>query len=351
MSKTTSILVASAALAAFAVAGAGTPKTATAQEVKGPEITLKFSTWGKRRAFTEGIETQSKIAKEKTGGNLNIKIFYGEQLSESRENLDNIKAGAIEMAQFCASYHPGKNPALMVLDLPFLPIKDPRVEIAVHEAVYNHPIAIKEMKAWNAKIIMSSILPQYEFLGVGDPPLKLENWKGMTVRALGGLGEAMEKLGAVKVTPPATEVFKGLETGTIRAVSLPFTYSHVAYGLDQIADWFTSNMSPGSVNCPTVIALDVWNDLPRDYQSLILSTKEPAYEKLIESYAASDKKNLPMFRKKMKEIKYSDETLAHFREIAAKPVWDEWVARNKDKFDAQALLDLVLKTADEASKK
>src|SRR3546814_6229569 len=88
------------------------------------------------------------------------------------------------MAQFCASYHPGKNPALMVLDLPFLPIAEPRVEIAVHEAVYNHPIAIKEMKAWNAKIIMSSILPQYEFLGVGDPPLKLEDWKGMTVRAL-----------------------------------------------------------------------------------------------------------------------------------------------------------------------
>src|SRR3546814_4912495 len=72
------------------------------------------------------------------------------------------------------------------------------------------------------------------------------------------------------------------------------------------------------------------------YQSLILATKEPAYEKLIESYAAADKKNLPIFRKKMKEIKYDDKTLAHFREVAAKPVWDEWVARNKDKFDSQA---------------
>src|SRR3546814_13799534 len=79
-------------------------------------------------------------------------------------------------------------------------------------------------------------------------------------------------------------------------------------------------MSPGTVNCPTVIGLDVWNDLPRDYQSLILATKEPAYEKLIESYAAADKKNLPIFRKKMKEIKYDDKTPDRKSDVKGKKV-------------------------------
>ena len=32
--------------------------------------------------------------------------------------------GAFESAMFCASYHPGKNAPLNVLDLPFLPVKD-----------------------------------------------------------------------------------------------------------------------------------------------------------------------------------------------------------------------------------
>ena len=34
-----------------------------------------------------------------------------------------------------------------------------------------------------------------------------------------------------------------------------------------------------------------------------------------------------------------------FREVAGQPVWDDWVAANKDQFDAQAVLDLVLSLA------
>ena len=40
---------------------------AYAQEVQGPKVAWKFNVWGKRRAFTEGIETISKIVSEKTG--------------------------------------------------------------------------------------------------------------------------------------------------------------------------------------------------------------------------------------------------------------------------------------------
>jgi len=38
-------------------------------------------------------------------------------------------------------------------------------------------------------------------------------------------------------------------------------------------------------------------------------------------------------------------TLSEFRKTAGKPVWDAWVDANKDKFDAQALLDLIFETA------
>ena len=37
--------------------------------------------------------------------------------------------------------------------------------------------------------------------------------------------------------------------------------------------------------------------------------------------------------------------LSEFRKTAGKPVWDAWVDANKDKFDAQALLDLIFETA------
>jgi hypothetical protein len=37
--------------------------------------------------------------------------------------------------------------------------------------------------------------------------------------------------------------------------------------------------------------------------------------------------------------------------VAGKPVWDQWVAENKDKFDAQGLIDLALTTAKEVKAK
>jgi TRAP-type C4-dicarboxylate transport system substrate-binding protein len=335
------------AMLALGVAGS-TP--ALAQEVQGPKINWKYNVWGKRRAFTEGVETLAQIVSDKTGGNFKIKIYYGDQLGGKKQNLDNLKAGVLDMAQICSSYHPGKNPALTVLNLPFLPIKNPDVEAEVHEAVYQHPIVKKQlMEKWNVFALMSSLLPQYEFLGKGDPPMNLDGFKGMSVRALGGLGDAMEKLGARKNTVTATEVYTAIDRGTVNAVSFPFTYAHVAYKIDEVADWYTTNLSPGTVDCPTVVSLDSWNALPKQYQDLIIETKKPAYKALKAAYKKADEKNLPKFAAQMQAIEYSDEQLAKFREVGGAPVWHDWVNQHKGEFDAQGLLDHVMTTATRAN--
>lgn len=337
----------SVALLALGVAGAS---PALAQEVQGPKVSWKYNVWGKRRAFTEGVETVAKYVSDKTGGNFTIKVYYGDQLGGKKQNLDNLKAGVFEIAQICSSYHPGKNPALTVLNLPFLPIKNPDVEAEVHEAVYRHPLVKKQMaEKWNSFPLMSSLLPQYEFLGKGDAPKSLEGFKGMSVRALGGLGDAMEKLGARKNTVTATEVYQAIDRGTVDAASFPFTYAHVAYKIDEVADWFTTNLSPGTVDCPTMVSLDAWNALPKQYQDLMLEAKKPAYEALKAAYKKADEKNLPNFIAKMEAIEYSDEQLAQFREVGGAPVWQDWVNQHKGDFDAQALLDYVMTTAARAN--
>ena len=75
-------------------------------------------------ASTQAAESAARILKERTGGKFTLTLGYGEIFSKARENLDSLKIGAIEMAFFCNFYHPGKNPGLMVLTMPFLPIGD-----------------------------------------------------------------------------------------------------------------------------------------------------------------------------------------------------------------------------------
>jgi len=340
-----------ASIAAFTAVAGFAYGALAAEMVDGPKVNWNLSVWGKPRAFTAGIETLRDIADERTGGKFKIKIHYGAALSKSRENLDGIKLGAFQMAMFCSPYHPAKNPTLTGLDLPFLPFPNLTVQAAVHDAYYQHPAVVKDLARWDAFLLMSSLLPQYEFTGVGKPPLTLADWNGMRVRALGGIGKAMVKLGAVPTTVTATETYTALERGTVEAASFPFTYAHVAYNLTDVGEWYTANLSPGAVNCPVVVNIPAWDKLPKQYQDLLLDAKTSAYEALITAYEAADKKNLPMMEKKgLKAIVYSAEDLSAFRKAGAKPVWDEWIEeRNKEGLPGNELFELIMKTAKDAN--
>ena len=318
-----------------------------AEMVDGPKVNWNLSTWGKQRAFTAGIETLAKMADERTGGKFKIKIHYGEALSKSRENLDGIKLGAFQMAMFCSAYHPDKNPTLTGLDLPFLPFPNLRVQAKVHDAYYQNPAVVQDLARWDAYLLMSSLLPQYEFTGVGAPPLKISDWEGKRVRALGGIGKAMIKLGAIPTTVTASETYTALERGTVEAASFPFTYAHVAYKLTDVGKWHTSNLSPGAVNCPVVVNVPAWEALPEQYRQLLMDAKPAAYDALISSYEAADAKNLPMMKEKgIQAITYTDAELDEFRKIGAKPVWDDWIADMGSKdLPGQELLDLIMTTA------
>ena len=321
---------------------------AFAQAVEGPEVFWRISMWGNPRALSAGMEAMAENVAEATDGNFRIQIFFGGQLSSSRENLDGIAVNAFEGAAICNFYHPGKNPAWMVFSLPFLPLGDPAVDRQVRSRLTEHPAIVADMARWNAMPYVSGLLPQYEILGRGDAPTELSDWSGMRVRAGGGLGSAMEALGAVRQSLPAGETSTAFQRGAIDAAAFPFTYAHVSFGIADEADWFTGNLTPGTSECGWVLNRTAYDELPPQYQQLLMDQRETIMDAQQAAYAAQDEINLPAFRENMIEITYSDEQLAEFREVAGRPVWDAWIEANQENFDAQGLFDAVWQYAEEA---
>ena len=335
------ILTLAAVIGTTAVYTAGAVQAA---EVDGPKLKWNISLWGKQRAFTAGFEKLSELVQAKTDGNWEMELHYGGALSKSRENLDGIAVDAFEGAMFCNFYHPKKNAALMVLTMPFLPMSGWDDNRKIRDAVYAHPAVTKELAQWNAMTYISSYLPQYEFLGKGKPPTELEDWKGMTVRAGGGVGRAMKVLGATPTSSTATEVYTGVQQGTMDAASFPFTYSHVAYKIHEVTEWYTANLSPGTSDCPLVFSINAHNALPDQYKKLLEDVKEEVIAAQIQAYIDIDKTNLPMLQSKLKEVRYSEEQLAAFRAAAGKPVIEVWIEENKGAFDARELVQLIFST-------
>jgi TRAP-type C4-dicarboxylate transport system substrate-binding protein len=333
---------------AFAMVG-----SADAQTVDGPRVTWKVGAWGKPRAASQGLDTLAKYVKEQTGGKFVINVGYG-AYGEPKELLDLVSAGVLEATNMCSSYHPEKHPGYTALDLPFLPFPNADVQEKVHEKFHQHPYVKQELAKWKAFPFMSTLLPQYEFIGRSSPaPKKVSDWKGLRVRAIGGLGAAMAKIGAIPTSVDATEVYNLIERGTVDAASFPSTYAHGSYRTYEVGKWFTTNLSPGTQSCPVVISIEAWNKLPKQYQELLEKGKQIAYVEQKKAYGDADEKYLAEFKKKNLEfITFSKEDLAEFQKIAGKPVWDEWIAeKSKQGVPAQELLDLILDTAKAAAPK
>ena len=300
------------------------------------------SLWGKRRAFTEHVEKLAELVSEKTGGDFTLNISYG-GLSKNREHLDGMSIGAFEMAQFCAGYHRDKNPSITVMELPFLGVSSLEMERDIAMAVYQHPAVVEDLARWNATLLMPSPLPQYNIVGVGDAPATLADFEGMSVRATGGIGAAMETVGAVPTSMSATEVRQAMDSGVVKAVSFA-PHAHMSFGTVENAEWWTTNLNPGTVNCPVVANSDALADLSDAHREALTSSIDEALNYYIESYNTKtmDAWGPLLEEKGITQVTFTDSEIASFKEAAAAPAANAWIEANTAAgLPAQELYDLV----------
>ena len=303
------------------------------------------SLWGKQRAFTEHIEKLSELVAKKTNGDFKLKLHYGAALSKNKENLDGISIGAFEMAQFCAGYHRDKNPTITVLELPFLGTESLEQELKISNAVYAHPATQKDLARWNAKLIMPTPLPQYNVAGVGKAPATLADFKGMRIRATGGIGAAFKAVGAVPTSMTASEVYNALDSGVIRAASFA-QHAHKSFRTVDIAKWWTTNLNPGTVNCPVVANIDAFNKLSDVHKEALLGSIDEAMAYYLANYQALiDSKFDPLLKEKgIKKITFETYQIVLFKKMAAEPAKTKWIADMGAKgLPGQELYDLVVK--------
>ena len=324
----------------FAIAGALATET-LAEE-------WNVSVWGKRRAFTEHVHKLGELLDQKTNGEFTLNISYG-GLSKNRENLDGISIGAFEMAQFCAGYHADKNRVVTVLELPFLGVENLAQEVAVSAAVYAHPAATEEMAQWNAKLLMTSPMPQYNLVGTGEPRTTLSDFEGMRVRATGGLGKAFAAAGSVPTSVTATEAYQAMESGLVDTVAFA-QHAHLSFGTINQADWWTANLNPGTVNCPVVVNIDAYESLSDTHREALDGSVQEALDHYVANYGELLAKwDSVLAEKGVTKVEINADVIDAFRAKAADPIRDTWIADMEAQgLPGQELYDLVMSTLAEA---
>jgi TRAP-type C4-dicarboxylate transport system substrate-binding protein len=321
-----------------------------AAAVDGPKVGWNLAAYGQARAATIAIDKLAEYVAAETNGNFTIKVHYGSTLAPEKEALDGIKIGAYEIGWAVAGYAPGKQPGLNALGLPFLPLGDMKQGTRISHAFYQHQALKRDFDAWNGMYLQPIFVPAYEFMGRGRAPEKLEDWKGLRVRALGGAGSAMAKIGAVPTNVTAPEGYGAMERGVLDAVSFAY-YAFVSFRINEVGTWYTKGLGIATANSSLVMNKDSYAKLPPQYQKMIYEVVPRALQAQIEAMDDAEEKAEADFKRRgIKTVVIAPQLRDEMARIGGKPVWDEWVAEVTPKgYPGQELIDFILAEAKKAS--
>ena len=153
----------------------------------------------------------------------------------------------------------------------------------------------------------------------------------------------MEAIGAVPTSMSATEVRQAMDSGVVKAVSFA-PHAHMSFGTVENATWWTTNLNPGTVNCPVVANTDALAALSDAHRDALMSSIDEALAHYIDFYdnETMAKWGPVLDEKGIERVTYSDDELAAFRDAVAGPAAAAWVEENNARgLPAQELLDLV----------
>ncbi|MEM1372041.1 MAG: C4-dicarboxylate ABC transporter substrate-binding protein, partial [Pseudomonadota bacterium] len=191
--------------------------------------------------------------------------------------------------------------------------------------------------------------PQYNIVGTGDARSTLDDFKGMRVRATGGLGQAFEAVGGVPTSVTATEAYQAMESGVVDTVAFA-QHAHLSFGTINQADWWTANLNPGTVNCPVVVNIDAYDALSDAHRDALDSSIDEALDHYLANYAELLQRwDSVLAEKGVEKVEIDDGVIAEFRTIAADPIRDKWISDMEAQgLPGQELYNLVTETLADA---
>ena len=138
-------------------------------------------------------------------------------------------------------YTPGRFPVTEVCDLP---LGYPSAWVANH--VVNDFYNKFKPKEWNkVKVLWMHSSPPNVMITT-KPVRKMEDLKGMTIRAPGRVGDTVKALGASPAPMPIMEVYDGLAKGVINGVNIPFETLRT-FRFAEVAKYTTATWQVGNL--------------------------------------------------------------------------------------------------------
>jgi len=220
------------------------------------------------------MEQWCKEVEKRTNGKVKINYYAGGTLTPAPQTYDSVVKGIADIGESVLGYTRGKFPLSEVVDLP-LGIKSGLVASRLAEAYYKKftPKEFDEVKVMYLHAHGPGIMH------TRTPVRKLEDVKGMKIRASGLVTKIVQALGGAPVGTPMGETYDVLSKGVADGAMAPYEALE-GWKWGEVIKFSTEDWGAAYTDMMFVVMNKAkWNSLPPDVQKAIEQVNQEWVEK------------------------------------------------------------------------
>lgn len=287
------------------------------------------SGWLPGATLFDSVVEMAERVEVQTGGRLQIEVLPAGAVVALNQTIDAVSVGIVDGHVSYPAVYAGIDPGFAPLgDIP---------------GAYNDRFQTVEYMYYAGGLeLLREAYAEYGLYTVGvgtgsweavPSRVKLESWddfQGLKLRTPPGIGSMIwERLGAVPIVMPQSEVFSALEKGVIDAAddgSLSYNYQVGDY---DIVDYTLLNSPHSNGVWDLTVNADRWAELPDDIKSILeLNMRELMVRNIMNAMREDQEVLAKVDEIGLNVFQLTEEDRAKYREIAVE-VWDEWAEKSE----------------------
>lgn len=315
---------------------------------------LKFNDWaGPEIGWGQRNLLFADMIKERTDGKVDITWYFNQTLAKFPDTYRTLQSGVADGSLYVYGINPGIHNLNLMFNLPFMGWSGVEGAVEIIDTVRDmYPEFDEEFAKTGSKVLWNCTLGDYHLHNASDKLIRVPtDMKGMKIMGDNFFSSVFQSVGAAQLYGGPPDWYTNLERGLVEAhvIHWAATEEQRTYEL------FKSHTILGPSGAQTKVIschinVEVWNELPAEYQKIILDVAAYIQEEAVKGIQEEEAHAMKVAEDLGQEFIYLTPAEVQKWEDLVQPIYEDWIAETEARgWPAREVFEATKKIIEERS--